>query len=82
MQELWSEHLPKELILWPQYSSTERWGMGEEVDHRDTVLTSGLNSFSHKFIPPLEKLGLSWERWLLKERLSFHFASRYTPLPS
>lgn len=82
MQELWSEHLPKELILWPQYSSTERWGMGEEVDHRDTVLTSGLNSFSQKFIPPLEKLGLSWERWLLKERLSFHFASRYTPLPS
>lgn len=61
--------------------SIERWNMGEEVDHRDTVLRSGLKFFSHKFIPPLEKLGVSWERQLLKERLSFRFASQYIPRP-
>lgn len=56
--------------------------MGEEVDRRDKVLTGGLKFFSHKFIPPFEKLGVSWERQLLKEGLSFHFAFQYTPLPS
>lgn len=57
-------------MLEPQYSSIEKWDLGEgselqgprSVDCRDTVLRSGLKFFSHEFILPLEKLEVSRER--------------------